>query len=142
MILSGCLSGNGQTDSSSDGSHTCSYCDWSIDIQLIQTISGNCAFNDCGYGSYSSCSTSAVMDVNETSPGQIELDPWIAGLLHGLYFKGTIDGTGSINTVHEAFPDSTLIAGWDLINNTMGGQIYWKPNASCEAVIDFTGIKN
>jgi hypothetical protein len=143
IVLSGCLGGDGTTDSSSNGNGTCSFCGWSIEVQSIQTISGNCAFNDCGYGSYSSCSLIAVMDVQEPSVGQIKLDPWIPGLLHGLYFEGTLDtSTGTISTTHEAFPDSTLLAGWDLVNDTMGGQIYWKPNATCEAVIDFTGVSN
>lgn len=137
-----CSGSTKTTGSASDdsGGTTCTYCGWAISVQLIQTLNGTCSFNDCGHGSHGACGLSALMDLQEPSSGQIKLDPMIPGLLRGLYFEGTIDtSTGQINTTHSAFASSTLLAGWDLVNNTIGGQIYWKPNATCEAVIDFTG---
>lgn len=142
IALTGC-SGLTSSTSSSEGDETCATCNWVLEVQLIQTISGTCSFNDCGHGSHGSCSITSLMDVQEPSSGQIKLDPMIPGLLRGLYFEGTINSSsGVINTVHEAFPDSTLLAGRNLNNDTMGGQIYWKPNASCEAVIDFAATLN
>lgn len=144
IALAACGGGTTETTTASSDALTCSYCGWIIEVQTIQTISGTCSMNDCGYGAQPNCSMSALMDVQEPSVGQIKLDPMIPGLLRGIYFEGTIDTiTGSISTTHSAFPASTLIAGWNFGTDTIGGQIVWEPNASCKAIIDFTGeLKN
>lgn len=143
FALAGCLGGQEEESDSSSTDETCTYCGWIIEIKSIQTVFGSCSFNDCGYGSYNSCLTYAVMDVEEPVVGQIKIDPWIAGLLHGYYFVGTLDTlTGDISATHQAFPSSTLTANWDSSDDTMMGEIIWKPNASCEAHIEFEAYLN
>lgn len=143
--LPGCLSaGYEANDSDSNESVVPGSCVangmWTIAIHRIQ-ITGSCALNDCGHGVHGACGSTALMEIEESS-GNASLDPMIAGLLIGITFDGTIDGSGNINTIHSAFPASSLVGQFDSDNCTMAGLIVWEPNGTCYAEIDITGEKN
>ena len=109
---------------------------WHLTVTRVET--SDCALNNCGHSSYPNCSEISLLEI-QTQEEKIQLEPMIAGLLSGQYFKGNIQDD-EILAIHETQFDSELKARVNS-NCSLDAEILWNPTGSCLATIEFRANK-